>query len=220
MYFYRPKNRQMQADFNFNYGHLFEEKLLAEILTIGQYKKVAEGTELIDIGSFIEFMPLIISGAIKILREDENGDELVLYFIEQGDTCAMTISCCLEQTKSKIRAVAEVETELLMIPIKKISDWMNTYQTWRNFILQSYQERMQELLEAIDTIAFLNMDERLLKYLKDKAMINRSEIIQTTHKEIANDLHTSRVVVSRLLKALEIKGEIKLNRNKINVLNL
>ena len=210
----------MQTGFNFNYGHLFEEKLLAEILTIGQYKKVAEGTELIDIGSFIEFMPLIISGAIKILREDENGDELVLYFIEQGDTCAMTISCCLEQTKSKIRAVAEVETELLMIPIKKISDWMNTYQTWRNFILQSYQERMQELLEAIDTIAFLNMDERLLKYLKDKAMINRSEIIQTTHKEIANDLHTSRVVVSRLLKALEIKGEIKLNRNKINVLNL
>ena len=97
---------------------------------------------------------------------------------------------------------------------------MNTYQMWRNFILQSYQERMQELLEAIDTIAFLNMDERLLKYLKDKAMINRSEIIQTTHKEIANDLHTSRVVVSRLLKALEIKGEIKLNRNKINVLNL
>ena len=96
----------MQADFNFNYGHLFEEKLLAEILTIGQYKKVAEGTELIDIGSFIEFMPLIISGAIKILREDENGDELVLYFIEQGDTCAMTISCCLEQTKSKIRAVS------------------------------------------------------------------------------------------------------------------
>lgn len=210
----------MQPDFNFNYGHLFEEELLNDILSVGEYKKVAEGTELIDIGSDIEFMPLIISGAIKILREDENGDELVLYFIEQGDTCAMTITCCIGQTKSKIRAVAEVETELLMIPVQKITEWMNKYQTWQSFILQSYHERMQELLEAIDTIAFLNMDERLLKYLKDKAMINRNEVIQVTHKEIANDLHTSRVVVSRLLKKLEIKGEIKLHRNQIKVLNL
>ena len=210
----------MQPDFNFNFAHLFEEELLQEILKIGEYKKVKEGTELIDIGSDIEFMPLIITGAVKILREDENGDELVLYFIEQGDTCAMTITCCIGQTKSKIRAVTEVETELLMIPIQKISEWMNKYQTWQSFILQSYHERMQELLEAIDTIAFLNMDERLLKYLKDKAMINRDEVIQVTHKEIANDLHTSRVVVSRLLKALEIKGEIKLHRNHIKILNL
>lgn len=210
----------MQPDFNFNYGHLFEEELLKDILSVGEYKKVAEGTELIDIGSDIEFMPLIISGAIKILREDENGDELVLYFIEQGDTCAMTITCCIGQTKSKIRAVAEVETELLMIPVQKITEWMNKYQTWQSFILQSYHERMQELLEAIDTIAFLNMDERLSKYLKDKAMINRNEVIQVTHKEIANDLHTSRVVISRLLKKLEIKGEIKLHRNQIKVLNL
>ncbi|WKD85530.1 Global nitrogen regulator [Polaribacter huanghezhanensis] len=210
----------MQSDFNFNYGHLFEEELSKEILSVGEYKKVAEGTELIDIGSKIEFMPLIINGAIKILREDEKGDELVLYFIEQGDTCAMTITCCLGQSKSKIRAVAEVETELIMIPVQKISEWMNTYQTWQNFILQSYHERMQELLEAIDTIAFLNMDKRLLKYLKDKAMINRNEVIQVTHKEIANDLYTSRVVISRLLKSLEIKGKIQLNRNQIKVLSL
>jgi CRP/FNR family transcriptional regulator len=210
----------MKSDFDFNYGHLFEEELLKEILAIGEYRKVNEGTELIDIGSKIKFMPLVISGAIKILREDENGDELVLYFIEQGDTCAMTITCCLGQTKSKIRAVAERETELLMIPIQKIGEWMNKYQTWQSFILQSYHERMQELLEAIDTIAFLNMDERLLKYLKEKAKVNRDEVVQVTHKEIANDLHTSRVVISRLLKALEIKGEIKLHRNQITVLNL
>lgn len=210
----------MLSDFKFNYAHLFEKGLFEEILSVGEYKKANEGEELINIGSYIKFMPLIISGAIKILREDENGDELVLYFIEQGDTCAMTITCCLGQTKSKIRAVAERETELLMIPIQKIGEWMNKYQTWQNFILQSYNERMQELLEAIDTIAFLNMDERLLKYLKDKAMINRDEVISVTHKEIAKDLHTSRVVISRLLKALEIKGEILLNRNQITVLNL
>ena len=210
----------MLSDFNFNYGHLFEEELLAEILSIGEYRKVEEGTELIDIGSYIKFMPLVLSGAIKVLREDENGDELALYFIEQGDTCAMTITCCLGQSKSKIRAVSERETELLMIPIQKIGEWMNTYKTWQSFILQSYHERMQELLEAIDTIAFLNMDERLLKYLKDKAKINRDEVIQVTHKEIANDLHTSRVVISRLLKKLEIKGEIKLKRNQVHLLKM
>ncbi len=210
----------MLSDFNFNYKHLFEEELRTEILSIGVYRKVNEGVELIDIGNEIKFMPLVISGAIKILREDDNGDELALYFIEQGDTCAMTITCCLGSTKSKIRAIAETETELLMIPIQKIGDWMNKYKTWQNFILQSYHERMQELLEAIDTIAFLNMDERLLKYLKGKAIVNKSELIQVTHKEIANDLHTSRVVISRLLKALEKKGRIELRRNQIHLLEI
>ena len=210
----------MLADFNFNYKHLFEKELLNDILKIGEYKKVNEGTELIDIGGDIKFMPLIISGAIKILREDENGDELALYFIEQGDTCAMTITCCLGNSKSNIRAIAERETELLMIPVKKIGEWMNTYKSWQSFILQSYHERMQELLEAIDTIAFLNMDERLLKYLKDKAIVNKDEVIHVTHKEIANDLHTSRVVISRLLKSLEKKKIIKLSRNQIQLLNL
>jgi CRP/FNR family transcriptional regulator len=207
----------MLSDFNFNYQHLFEEDLRTEILSVGEYRKVKEGIELIDIGNEITFMPLVISGAIKILREDEKGDELALYFIEQGDTCAMTITCCLGSAKSKIRAISERDTELLMIPVHKIGEWMSTYKTWQSFILQSYHERMQELLEAIDTIAFLNMDERLFKYLKDKAIVNRSEIIQATHKEIANDLHTSRVVISRLLKALEKKGKIKLHRNQVHL---
>jgi len=210
----------MLADFNFNYKHLFEEELQTEILSIGAYKKVNEGVVLIDIGNEIKFMPLVISGAIKILREDENGDELALYFIEQGDTCAMTITCCLGSTKSNIRAITERDTTLLMIPVQKIGDWMQKYQSWQHFILQSYHERMQELLKAIDTIAFLSMDERLLKYLKDKAIVNKSELIQVTHKEIANDLHTSRVVISRLLKALEKKGKIALQRNQIHVLEL
>ena len=210
----------MLSDFNFNYKHLFEDDLLSEILSIGEYKKAKEGAELIDIGNEIRFMPLVISGAIKILREDEKGDELALYFIEQGDTCAMTITCCLGSSKSKIRAVAERDTELLMIPVEKIGEWMSTYKTWQRFIMQSYHERMQELLEAIDTIAFLNMDERLIKYLKDKAIVNRNEIIQVTHKEIANDLHTSRVVISRLLKALEKNGKIKLNRNQVHLLEI
>ena len=203
-----------------HYGYLFEEELLQEINKVGVFKEIPEGYKLIEIGDYIKSMPLLLSGAVKILREDNDGDELVLYFIEQGDTCAMTITCCLGQTKSEIRAVAETDTKLIMIPVEKMGEWMGKYKSWQNFILQSYHDRMKELLEAIDTIAFLKMDERLLKHLRDKAMVNHNDIIQVTHQEIAQDLHTSRVVVSRLLKTLENQNKIELHRNSIKLLDI
>ena len=203
-----------------HYGYLFEDELLQEINSVGTYRDIPEGLKLIEIGDYIKSMPLLISGAIKILREDKEGDELVLYFIEQGDTCAMTLSCCLGDSKSEIRAIAETDARLMMIPVQKMEEWLGKYKSWRQFVLQSYQNRMTELLEAIDTIAFLKMDERLFKYLKDKAMVNHNDIIHVTHQEIASDLHTSRVVVSRLLKALEIDGRIELHRNNIKVIDL
>ncbi|AUC81759.1 Crp/Fnr family transcriptional regulator [Lacinutrix sp. Bg11-31] len=202
------------------YGYLFEDELLQEINEVGIYKEIPQGSKLIEIGDYIKSMPLLVEGAIKIIREDEKGDELVLYFIEQGDTCAMTLSCCLGSAKSEIRAVAETDTKLIMIPVEKMESWLGKYKTWQKFILKSYHDRMTELLEAVDTIAFLKMDERLFKYLKDKAMVNHNDVIIVTHQEIANDLHTSRVVVSRLLKKLEINGDIKLNRNNIKILEL
>ena len=203
-----------------HYGYLFEEELLQEINKVGVFKEIPEGYKLIEIGDYIKSMPLLLSGAVKILREDNDGDELVLYFIEQGDTCAMTITCCLGQAKSEIRAVAETDTKLIMIPVEKMGEWMGKYKSWQNFILQSYHDRMKELLEAIDTIAFLKMDERLLKHLRDKAMVNHNDIIQVTHQEIAQDLHTSRVVVSRLLKTLENQNKIELHRNSIKLLDI
>jgi CRP/FNR family transcriptional regulator len=210
----------MKEELEINYGYLFEDELLDEINTVGVYREVSEGSKLIEIGDYIKSMPLLISGAIKILREDDKGDELILYFLERGDTCAMTLTCCLGDTKSEIRAVAETDAKLVMVPVKKMEEWMSKYKSWQNFILSSYHERMSELLEAIDTIAFLKMDQRLFKYLKDKAMVNHDDVIQVTHQEIAHDLHTSRVVISRLLKTLEIDGKIKLNRNSIKVLQL
>ena len=157
-------------------------------------------------------MPLILSGAIKVLRVDDNGDELLLYFLEPGDTCAMTMSCCLGHTKSEIKAVAELDTELLMIPVQKMEEWTATYKSWRNFVFQSYHNRLQELLNTVDTIAFLNMDERLLKYLNEKVKVSGDTTLQTTHQEIAYDLNTSRVVISRLLKKLETMKKIELKR--------
>lgn len=210
----------METDFNTNFGYLFEDELIKEIHQIGIQKTFPKEHTIIEIGEYIKFMPLLLSGAIKILREDESGEELVLYYLERGDTCAMTISCCMGQVKSKIRAVAETEVEIILLPKEKMTEWLGKYPSWQSFILQSYHYRMEELLQAIDTIAFLKMDERLFKYLKDKAMVNQNDELITTHKQIAEDLHTSRVVVSRLLKKLESEGKIKLHRNSIHVLEL
>jgi CRP/FNR family transcriptional regulator len=157
---------------------------------------------------------------IKILREDDQGDELLLYFLENGDTCAMTLTCCLGHTKSEIRAIAETDVALIMVPVQKMEEWLTNYKSWRNFVLQSYHNRLNEMLETVDSIAFLKMDERLLKYLGKKAKVNKDHIIHSTHQEIAYELHTSRVVISRLLKKLENMGKIALNRNHITILNL
>ncbi|MGB6269787.1 MAG: Crp/Fnr family transcriptional regulator [Olleya sp.] len=210
----------MYQELQQHYGYLFEDELLQEINNVGTYRDIPEGLKLIKIGDYIKSMPLLVSGAIKILREDEEGEELILYFIEQGDTCAMTLSCCLGNSKSEIIAVAETDTKLIMVPVAKMEEWLGKYKSWQQFVLQSYHNRMTELLEAIDTIAFLKMDERLFKYLKDKAMVNHNDVIHVTHQEIARDLHTSRVVISRLLKTLEIDGKIELHRNNIKVIDL
>ncbi len=201
-----------------SYGYIFEEALIDEIVKVATFKEFKADDYLIEIGDYIKTMPLLLHGAIKILREDENGDELLLYFLERGDTCAMTLTCCMGQAKSRIRAIAETDGSLLMIPVEKMEDWLTKYKTWRNFVFDSYNVRLMEMLEAIDTLAFMNLDERLYKYLTDKAKVIGNTEIQNTHQEIAYEMHTSRVVISRLLKALEIEGKIKLHRNKIEIL--
>lgn len=208
----------MTPDFQHYFQPIFEPELLQEINENGIYKEFVDGDIIVDIGSYVKFMPLLISGIIKILREDENGNELLLYFLEKGDTCAMTLTCCLGNAKSEIRAIAETNVSLVMIPVQKMDEWMVKYKTWREFVLQSYQSRFIEVLDTVDSIAFLNMDERLIKYLANKVKIAKSNFIETTHQQIADDLNTSRVVISRLLKMLEKKGFVELSRNNIKYL--
>jgi CRP/FNR family transcriptional regulator len=198
-----------------NYGHLFEDALLNEINQVGTFKEVPEGFKMMEIGDYVKAMPLLVSGVIKILRRDTDGDELLLYFLEKGDTCAMTLTCCVAQTKSKIRAIAETDSKLIMIPIQKMEEWSEKYKSWRHFVFESYNNRLNEMLETIDSIAFLKMDERLIKYLVEKVRISKNNTIHKTHQEIAYELHTSRVVISRLLKKLETLGKIELNRSYI-----
>jgi len=210
----------MRSELTQYYGYLFEPALLQEIEKVGTFTQIKQGEQLLEIGDHMTAMPLLFEGAIKIMREDDKGDELLLYFIEQGDTCAMTFSCCLGKKKSEIRAVAEMDTTMVLIPIAHLELWMSTYKSWQKFVLDSYHTRVVELLETVDTLAFLRMDERLLKHLRDKAKVTHNDVIQTTHQDIAYDLHTSRVVVSRLLKQMEREGKIELHRNQIKVLAL
>lgn len=210
----------MELDLKSSFEGIFEPKLLEEIKEEGTYKKFHEGEKIMDIGQYIKGMPLLVSGVIKILREDEDGDELLLYYLERGDTCSMTMACCLGDTKSEIRAIAETDVSLIMISIRKMEEWMAKYRSWRNFVFESYHNRLNEMLTTIDSIAFMNMDQRLIEYLKEKARITQSQTINNTHQEIAYDLHSSRVVMSRLLKKLEHMGKIKLHRNSIELIDL
>ncbi len=201
-----------------NYGYIFEEKLIEEIAQVSKILDFKEGDVLIDFGDYIKKMPLLLQGAIKISREDFDEGELLLYFIEKGDTCAMTMACCMGATKSEIRAVAETDGSVIMIPVEKMEEWLGKYKSWRNFVFTSYNNRLKEMLSAIDNLAFMNMGERLLNYIYEKAKINKTNQILNTHQEIAYDLNTSRVVISRLLKVLENEGKIRLNRASIEVL--
>ncbi len=200
------------------FNQILDENLLNEIFETGVYKEFKKDDIIIDINQPLNYIPLLLSGNIKILREDDHGNELLLYFLEAGDTCTMSMTCCLKTAKSNIRAVAESNSSLIMIPVNKIQDWFHTNASWRNFILDAYQIRFNEMLETIDTLAFLKMDERVFKYLIDKVKLNASTSLEIKHNDIADDLHTSRVVVSRILKQLENEDKIKLSRNKIEVL--
>src|SRR5690606_28838627 len=142
-----------------------------------------------------------------------------LPILEKGDTCSMTLSCCIGEKKSEIKAIAETDGLVAMLPIQKMEEWLSRYHSWRSFVFQSYNNRFQELLNTIDNIAFMKMDERLYSYLLEKSKLSNSKTIEKTHQEIANELNSSRVVISRLLKVLEKEGKILLSRNSIQLLN-
>lgn len=200
------------------YPQLAEKSLQEEIASVGRVVSFKSGEIILDIGSYIKSMPLIISGLIKAVREDTEGNEIFLYYLSGGETCSMSFTCCLMNKKSEIRTIAEEDTLLITIPSKYMDEWMSKYASWRNWVMKSYEMRMQELLKTIDSIAFQKMDERLLAYLHNKAQKLNAKILHTTHQEIAYDLNASREAISRLLKQLENEHHVILGRNKIEIL--
>lgn len=197
------------------YANQFEAELVQEIAEVGQLVQFKANDMLIDFQQIIIGMPLLLKGAIKIMREDFDEGELLLYFLERGDTCAMTMACCLGNKKSEIRAIAETDGELIFVPVAKMDAWIAKYASWRSFVFTSYQDRLDEMLRAIDNLAFNDTNNRLKNYLIEVASVNKSRTINKTHQEIAYELNTSRVVISRLLKVLEKENFLELNRNVI-----
>jgi CRP/FNR family transcriptional regulator len=201
-----------------NYPQLAERNLQEEIANEGTIMHFKAGSLIMDFGAYVKIMPLIIKGSIKVSREDEEGNELFLYYLKPGETCSMSFTCCLMDKKSEIRTVAEEDTTLIGIPTRFMDEWMSRYPSWKNFVMTSYDNRMLELVRTIDSIAFKKMDERLMDYLEQKAEANDSRTLTATHQEIAYDLNASREAISRLLKQLEKDGVVQLGRNRIELL--
>lgn len=197
---------------------LSEIELLEELSEHSIERTFEEKENIIRKGQYMKYMPLILSGSIKVMREDESDNEMLLYYLEGGNTCAMSITCCLRSEVSNIWATAQETTDVLLVPIEKSDEWMKKYSSWRNFIMMSYATRMEELLNTLDSIAFYSLDQRLLKYLNDKSQALKKSAFSLTHSEIAQELNSSREAISRLLKKLENMGKVKLGRNHITLL--
>jgi CRP/FNR family transcriptional regulator len=200
------------------FGKIFEKALLEEITRVGTLREVPADFELMDIGEPIKGVPLMLSGAIKISREDINGDELLLYYLEEGDYCTITMAWEMGQQKSQIRAVTELPSQLIMVPLSAVEDWSSRFPSWRKFIFQSYHKRMEELLATVDSIAFDQLEKRLWEYLVEKKRVIKVNTLSITHQTIAQEMHSSRVVISRLLKRLEVDQKIRLHRNAIELI--
>lgn len=196
----------------------FEPELIAVIEKEAVQRSYNTGDIIMRTGQYIKSTALVLEGQIKIYRENQDGGEFLMYYLGPGQACAVSMICALQSHTSEIMAVAEEETEVLMIPVQLMDDLMNKYKTWYQFVIQTYRGRFDELLSVVDNIAFRNMDERLEFYLKRHADKTGKHSIEISHQQIADDLNSSREVISRLLKKMEQRNLVKLNRNMIELI--
>ena len=171
-------------------------------------------------GQFISSFPLVLKGLIRISRTNDDGNELLLYYLKGNEVCAMSLTCCMTNATSNINAVTEEATEVIMLPVDLLDSWIVKYPSWKQFVMQTFQNRFRELLDTVDSIAFLKLDERLVKYFIDRNQNSGATTFSGTHQDLALQLNTSREVISRLLKKLEKDGKVKLSRNFINFSDL
>jgi CRP/FNR family transcriptional regulator len=198
---------------------VFEPALLAELEANSMLMSIAAGQTMLNPGQTIRAVPILLSGSFKVSRVNEEGQELLLYYVKEGESCAMTFTCCMMSHSSVIKGTAEEDSELLCIPMDVMDGWMIKYPTWKRFVMSTILSRFTEILKSIDDIAFKKLDDRLVNYLKEKSKTTGSALINLTHQQIGDDLGTNRVVVSRLLKKLEMDNKLLLYRNQIKLLS-
>ena len=205
---------------NRKFDFLLEKGIREEFDEVGSSLEFNAGDIIVEPNKYIKVIPLVLKGTIKVIRETNGGNELILYYIRSGESCAVSLSTSLMNKLSNIKAVAEENVELIAIPSSISSKWYEIYSSWRMFVLKTMDNRYDEIINALDSVAFKKIDERLVDYLKSKSEALQSNVLNITHQEIANELSTSREVISRLLKQLEQKGVLKLFRNKVEILSL
>lgn len=181
-------------------------------------KNAEAGKVILNEDAYIRSIPIVIKGTLKVIRTEEDGREILLYYIKAGESCIMSFLGGLHNETSKVRAEVEEDAEILFLPIEKVSLLIKEYPQWLDYIFRLYHKRFEELLEVVNAISFKKVDERLLNLLHKKAELTQSKTLQVTHEQLANELGTARVVVSRLLKQLEEIGKVKLGRNKITLM--
>ncbi len=191
-----------------------EEGLYEEIIKHGTIKEVKAGEALLRVGQTIRSTMLVIDGLVKLYREDEEGKEFFIYHLDAGQACSLSMVCAAKHETSEVLAKALTDATILAIPLEFMDQWMGKYKSWYQFVITSYRNRFEELLKTIDAIAFTSMDERLEYYLK-KEVEKMGNNLKITHQEIANDLNSSREVISRLLKKMEAKQWLIIHRNSI-----
>ena len=196
----------------------FEPELMNEIIANGVIKTIPAGEALMRTGQFIKSTMLILEGNVKVFRENEDGGEFLMYFLQPGEACAISIICAAKTEASRVMAKTTEETTVLMIPLQLLDRWMLDYKSWYHFVLSTYRNRFDELLVLIDQVAFRNMDERLRSYLERHAKVHNSSIISLSHQQIADELNSSREVVSRLLKKMEQRNMVILHRNAVELI--
>ena len=192
--------------------------LREKLISYGTTKKFNAGDVILNENAYIRSIPIVLSGSIRVMRNDDEGREILLYYIKSGESCIMSFLGGIHQDTSKVRAVAEDETEILFVPVDKVITLFREHDDWLDFIFRLYHKRFEELLEVVNAVAFKKIDERLILLLQKKAELSKSKTITVTHEQLANELGTARVVVSRLLKQLEVDGRVELGRNKITLL--
>ncbi len=195
---------------------IFEKALLEELEEL-QSTSLPPNSVLLKSGSYIKVIPLVISGKIKVIKSSDSDKEILLYHIMPAESCILSITASFNGEKSKVYALTETDTEIIIVPATKIKEWMNKYASWRTFLMKLYNERLVELLSIVDEVAFKNVDYRLIERLKEKSDNNTQEIY-ITHQQLADELGTAREVVSRLLKKLENEGKIEISRGKIKII--
>jgi CRP/FNR family transcriptional regulator, anaerobic regulatory protein len=196
---------------------LFEPELMSKVQANASLINLTAGDVMLKIGKPVWGIPLLAKGTVKISRVNEEGQEILLYYVKAGETCAMSFTCWMTTQVSSVKSTAEEECVLYVIPGKIADEWMQQYPSWKKFVMNTILDGFTEIVKSIDDVAFKRMDERLITYLREKSKIAGSALINVTHQQIADELGTNRVVISRLLKKLEMDGQLLLFRNQIKL---